>query len=192
MSWFIIAAVVIAIFVFMSSNKSNRVSCADKRSYSDKYIGRPYYDSIPTGGKELEDFMAIGGTLIMPATNTTHLYYEIKKAFPDLEDVAAKYLALQINSSAAREELPESTLKSFVQKYQSLDWKDLCRAYTWEWNERVGGIPNYTIPDDLKMDAEKKIIVAIERAAEDIKHGMVRYAPVLMAASRERIYEAYK
>ena len=69
----IIIAVVAVIIAFAAcanaagTNATNVATSAEKSSKIGKQIGKEYYDSIPTGGTELEEFMAIGRTFIMPA-----------------------------------------------------------------------------------------------------------------------------
>ena len=76
----VIAIVIIAFAASANAAGTNatRVATSAKKS---SQVGREYYDSIPTGGKELEEFMAIGGSFIMLAVNSTHLYREIKKVY---------------------------------------------------------------------------------------------------------------
>ena len=65
-----VAAVIIAFAACANAagtNATNVATSAEKSSKIGKQIGKEYYDSIPTGGTELEEFMAIGGTFIMPA-----------------------------------------------------------------------------------------------------------------------------
>lgn len=77
-------------------NSLLRFLCGQDFDGGKHYVGRPYYDSIPSGGIEFENFMAAGGTFIQPATNTTHLYYEAKKVYDKLPDDVLRYLVLQI------------------------------------------------------------------------------------------------
>lgn len=42
-------------------------------------IGKEYYDSIPSEGKELEEFIAIGGTFILPAVNQRTCTMRLRK-----------------------------------------------------------------------------------------------------------------
>lgn len=109
------------------------------------YVGRPYYDSLPDRGRELEDFMAAGGSFIMPATNATHLYYEAKKVYAKLPEDVLRYLVLQINSGAARDELPLAYLRDFVKENTSLSWADFCLLYTWVWSDFVEHIPKRSV-----------------------------------------------
>ena len=144
-------------------------------SKGSKNIGKEYYDSIPTGGTELEEFMAIGGTFILPAVNSTHLYREIKKVYDKLPEDVARYLALQINSGAARGEFPNDALIQLVKKHSAENWRELCMDYTWEWSSRVGGIGPKNVPAEMKSDADKKADAAIIRAEEFIRNGNKRY-----------------
>lgn len=154
-----------------------------------RYRGRPYYDSLPTGGSDLDDFLSIGGTLIVPATNSTHLYYEIRKVYGKLPDDVARYLALQMNSGAAREEMNNDFLISLVKNHSGQGWEGLCFDYTWEWSSRVGGAARSMVPYDLRCDADVKIRQAICRAARNIELGMSRYEDTLRGVPQYRIMQ---
>lgn len=162
---------------------------AEKTSQIGKQLGKDYYDSIPTGGKELEEFMAIGGTFIMPAVNSTHLYREIKKVYDKLPEDVARYLALQINSGAARDEFSNEVLIKLVKKYSAENWRELCMDYTWEWSSRVGGIGPKNIPAEMKSDADKKTNTAITRAEEFIRKGNRRYEEFLRRIPQWKIMQ---
>ena len=187
----IIIAVVAVIIAFAAcanaagTNATNVATSAKKSSQ----IGREYYDSIPTGGKELEEFMAIGGTFIMPAVNSTHLYREIKKVYDKLPEDVARYLALQINSGAAREEFSNDALIKLVKKHSARNWRELCIDYTWEWSSRVGGIGPKNVPVEMKSDADKKADAAITRADEFISKGNRRYEEFLRSIPQWKIMQ---
>ena len=153
------------------------------------YIGRPYYDSLPSGGHELEEFMATGGTFIMPATNTTHLYYEAKKVYDKLPEDVLRYLVLQINSGSAREEMPLTYLRDFVKTNSSLDWKGFCLLYTWAWSDLVSHTPKCSVPLSLIREADEKTRIAIERAKTNIECGMHRYEKFLRGIPQYRIMQ---
>lgn len=161
----------------------------DVDELGNKYRGRPYYDSIPSGGSDQEDFMLLGGTLIMPATNSTHLFYEICKVYDKLPIDVSRYLALQINSASAREEMSNRYLISLVNQHSGQQWEKLCFDYTWEWSSRVGGIDRTAVPYDLRCDADGKIKQAIHRAARNIELGMKRYEEMLRAVPQSRIMQ---
>ena len=152
-------------------------------------IGKEYYDSIPSEGKELEEFIAIGGTFILPAVNSTHLYHEIKKVYGKLPEDVARYLALQINSGAAREEFPNDALIKLVKKHSDGNWRELCMDYTWEWSSRVGGISPKNVPAELKSDADKKADAAITRAERFISEGNRRYEEFLRSIPQSKIMQ---
>lgn len=152
-------------------------------------IGKEYYDSIPSEGKELEEFIAIGGTFILPAVNSTHLYHEIKKVYGKLPEDVARYLALQINSGAAREEFPNDALIKLVKKHSDGNWRELCMDYTWEWSGRVGGISPKNVPAELKSDADKKADAAITRAERFISEGNRRYEEFLRSIPQSKIMQ---
>ena len=153
------------------------------------YIGRPYYDSLPSGGRELEEFMAAGGTFIMPATNTTHLYYEAKKVYDKLPEDVLRYLVLQINSGSAREEMPLTYLRDFVKTNLSLGWKEFCLLYTWTWADLVSHTPKCSVPLSLVREADEKTRIAIERAKTNIECGMHRYEEFLRGIPQYRIMQ---
>lgn len=182
------ASLVIAIVIIANAAGTNatRVATSAKKS---SQIGEEYYDSIPTGGKELEEFMAIGGTFIMPAVNSTHLYREIKKVYDKLPEDVARYLALQINSGAAREEFSNDTLIKLVKKHSARNWRELCMDYTWEWSSRVGGIGPKNVPVEMKSDADKKADAAITRADEFISKGNRRYEEFLRSIPQWKIMQ---
>ena len=187
------ASLVIAIVIIAFAARANaagtnatRVATSAKKS---SQIGREYYDSIPTGGKELEEFMAIGGTFIMPAVNSTHLYREIKKVYDKLPEDVARYLALQINSGAAREEFPNDALIKLVKKHSARNWRELCMDYTWEWSSRVGGIGPKNVPVEMKSDADNKVDAAITRADEFISKGNRRYEEFLRSIPQWKIMQ---
>ena len=159
------------------------------RQKKSSQIGREHYDSIPTGGKELEEFMAIGGTFIIPAVNSTHLYREIKKVYDKLPEDVARYLALQINSGAAREEFSNDTLIKLVKRHSARNWRELCMDYTWEWSSRVGGIGPKNVPVEMKSDADKKADAAITRADEFISKGNRRYEEFLRSIPQWKIMQ---
>ncbi len=186
----IIAVAAVAIAFAASANaagaNATRVAASAKKS---SQIGKEYYDSIPTGGKELEEFMAIGGTFIMPAVNSTHLYREIKKVYDKLPEDVARYLALQINSGAAREEFPNDTLIKLVKKHSARNWRELCMDYTWEWSSRVGGIGPENVPAEMKSDADKKADTAITRAEKFIDKGNRRYEEFLRSIPQWKIMQ---
>lgn len=187
----IIIAVVAVIIAFAAcanaaGTNATRVATSAKKS---SQIGREYYDSIPTGGKELEEFMAIGGTFIMPAVNSTHLYREIKKVYDKLPEDVARYLALQINSGAAREEFSNDALIKLVKKHSARNWRELCMDYTWEWSSRVGGIGPKNVPVEMKSDADKKADAAITRADEFISKGNRRYEEFLRSIPQWKIMQ---
>ena len=187
----IIIAVVAVIIAFAAcanaaGTNATRVATSAKKS---SQIGREYYDSIPTGGKELEEFMAIGGTFIMPAVNSTHLYREIKKVYDKLPEDVARYLALQINSGAAREEFSNDTLIKLVKRHSARNWRELCMDYTWEWSSRVGGIGPKNVPVEMKSDADKKADAAITRADEFISKGNRRYEEFLRSIPQWKIMQ---
>ena len=191
-----VAAVIIAFIIAFAasanaagSNATNIATSAEKSSKIGKQIGKEYYDSIPTGGTELKEFMAIGGTFIMPAVNSTHLYREIKKVYDKLPEDVARYLALQINSGAAREEFPNDTLIKLVKKHSAENWRELCMDYTWEWSSRVGGIGPENVPAEMKSDADKKADAAIIRAEEFIGNGNKRYEEFLRGIPQWRIMQ---
>lgn len=184
----VIAIVIIAFAASANAagtNATRVATSAKKRSQ----IGEEYYDSIPTGGKELEEFMAIGGTFIMPAVNSTHLYREIKKVYDKLPEDVARYLALQINSGAAREEFSNDTLIKLVKKHSARNWRELCMDYTWEWSSRVGGIGPKNVPVEMKSDADKKADAAITRADEFISKGNRRYEEFLRSIPQWKIMQ---
>ena len=191
----IIIAVVAVIIAFAAcanaagTNATNVATSAEKSSKIGKQIGEEYYDSIPTGGKELEEFMAIGGTFIMPAVNSTHLYREIKKVYDKLPEDVARYLALQINSGAAREEFSNDALIKLVKKHSARNWRELCMDYTWEWSSRVGGIGPKNVPVEMKSDADKKADAAITRADEFISKGNRRYEEFLRSIPQWKIMQ---
>lgn len=187
----IIIAVVAVIIAFAAcanaaGTNATRVATSAKKS---SQIGREYYDSIPTGGKELEEFMAIGGTFIMPAVNSTHLYREIKKVYDKLPEDVARYLALQINSGAAREDFSNDALIKLVKKHSARNWRELCMDYTWEWSSRVGGIVPKNVPVEMKSDADKKADAAITRADEFISKGNRRYEEFLRSIPQWKIMQ---
>ena len=184
----VIAIVIIAFAASANAAGTNatRVATSAKKS---SQIGREYYDSIPTGGKELEEFMAIGGTFIMPAVNSTHLYREIKKVYDKLPEDVARYLALQINSGAARGEFPNDALIKLVKKHSAENWRELCMDYTWEWSSRVGGIGPKNVPVEMKSDADKKADAAITRADEFISKGNRRYEEFLRSIPQWKIMQ---
>ena len=184
----VIAIVIIAFAASANAAGTNatRVATSAKKS---SQIGREYYDSIPTGGKELEEFMAIGGTFIMPAVNSTHLYREIKKVYDKLPEDVARYLALQINSGAAREEFSNDTLIKLVKRHSARNWRELCMDYTWEWSSRVGGIGPNNVPVEMKSDADKKADAAITRADEFISKGNRRYEEFLRSIPQWKIMQ---
>ena len=171
------------------TNATNVATSAEKSSKIGKQIGKEYYDSIPTGGTELEEFMAIGGTFIMPAVNSTHLYREIKKVYDKLPEDVARYLALQINSGAAREEFPNDALIKLVKKHSAGNWRELCMDYTWEWSRLVGGIDPKNVPAEMKSDADKKADAAITRAEEFIGKGSKRYEEFLRSIPQWKIMQ---
>lgn len=184
----VIAIVIIAFAASANAAGTNatRVATSAKKS---SQIGEEYYDSIPTGWKELEEFMAIGGTFIMPAVNSTHLYREIKKVYDKLPEDVARYLALQINSGAAREEFSNDTLIKLVKKHSARNWRELCMDYTWEWSSRVGGIGPKNVPVEMKSDADKKADAAITRADEFISKGNRRYEEFLRSIPQWKIMQ---
>lgn len=184
----VIAIVIIAFAASANAAGTNatRVATSAKKS---SQIGREYYDSIPTGGKELEEFMAIGGTFIMPAVNSTHLYREIKKVYDKLPEDVARYLALQINSGAAREEFSNDALIKLVKKHSARNWRELCMDYTWEWSSRVGGIGPKDVPAEMKSDADKKADTAITRAERFIDKGNRRYEGFLRSIPQWKIMQ---
>lgn len=184
----VIAIVIIAFAASANAAGTNatRVATSAKKS---SQIGEEYYDSIPTGGKELEEFMAIGGTFIMPAVNSTHLYREIKKVYDKLPEDVARYLALQINSGAAREEFSNDALIKLVKKHSARNWRELCMDYTWEWSSRVGGIVPKNVPVEMKSDADKKADAAITRADEFISKGNRRYEEFLRSIPQWKIMQ---
>ena len=187
-----VAAVIIAFAACANAagtNATNVATSAEKSSKIGKQIGKEYYDSIPTGGTELEEFMAIGGTFIMPAVNSTHLYHEIKKVYGKLPEDVARYLALQINSGAAREEFPNDALIKLVKKHSDGNWRELCMDYTWEWSSRVGGISPKNVPTELKSDADKKADAAITRAERFISEGNRRYEEFLRSIPQSKIMQ---
>ena len=191
----IIIAVVAVIIAFAAcanaagTNATNVATSAEKSSKIGKQIGKEYYDSIPTGGTELEEFTAIGGTFIMPAVNSTHLYREIKKVYDKLPEDVARYLALQINSGAARGEFPNDALIKLVKKHSAENWRELCMDYTWEWSSRVGGIGPKNVPVEMKSDADKKADAAITRADEFISKGNRRYEEFLRSIPQWKIMQ---
>ena len=184
----VIAIVIIAFAASANAAGTNatRVVTSAKKS---SQIGKEYYDSIPTGGTELEEFMAIGGTFIMPAVNSTHLYREIKKVYDKLPEDVARYLALQINSGAARGEFPNDALIKLVKKHSAENWRELCMDYTWEWSSRVGGIGPNNVPVEMKSDADKKADAAITRADEFISKGNRRYEEFLRSIPQWKIMQ---
>ena len=189
----LVALLVIAAVILTFADRANaagtnatHVATSAKKSLQ---IGREYYDSIPTGGKELEEFMAIGGTFIMPAVNSTHLYREIKKVYDKLPEDVARYLALQINSGAAREEFPNDALIKLVKKHSARNWRELCMDYTWEWSSRVGGIGPKNVPVEMKSDADNKVDAAITRADEFISKGNRRYEEFLRSIPQWKIMQ---
>ena len=184
----VIAMVIIAFAAIANAagTIATRVAASAKKS---SQIGKEYYDSIPTGGKELEEFMAIGGTFIMPAVNSTHLYLEIKKVYDKLPEDVARYLALQINSGAAREEFSNDALIKLVKKHSARNWRELCMDYTWEWSSRVGGIGPKNVPAEMKSDADKKADAAITRADEFISKGNCRYEEFLRSIPQWKIMQ---
>ena len=184
----VIAIVIIAFAASANAAGTNatRVATSAKKS---SQIGREYYDSIPTGGKELEEFMAIGGTFIMPAVNSTHLYREIKKVYDKLPEDVARYLALQINSGAAREDFSNDALIKLVKKHSARNWRELCMDYTWEWSSRVGGIGPKNVPAEMKSDADKKADTAITRAEKFIDKGNRRYEGFLRSIPQWKIMQ---
>ena len=184
----VIAAVIITFADMTNAAGTNATSVATSAKKSSQ-IGRAYYDSIPTGGKELEEFMAIGGTFIMPAVNSTHLYREIKKVYDKLPEDVARYLALQINSGAAREEFPNDALIKLVKKHSARNWRELCMDYTWEWSSRVGGIGPKNVPVAMKSDADNKTDAAITRADEFIRKGNRRYEEFLRSIPQWKIMQ---
>lgn len=184
----VIAAVIIAFADRANAAGTNATSVATSAKKSSQ-IGREYYDSIPTGGKELEEFMAIGGTFIIPAVNSTHLYREIKKVYDKLPEDVARYLALQINSGAAREEFSNDALIKLVKKHSARNWRELCMDYTWEWSSRVGGIGPQNLPVEIKSDADNKADAAITRADEFISKGNRRYEEFLRSIPQWKIMQ---
>ena len=185
-----VAAVTIAFAACANAagtNATNVATSAEKSSKIGKQIGKEYYDSIPTGGTEREEFMAIGGTFIMPAVNSTHLYREIKKVYDKLPEDVARYLALQINSGAARGEFPNNALRKLVKKHSSGNWRELCMDYTWEWSRLVGGIDPKNVPAEMKSDADKKADTAITRAEKFIDKGNRRYEGFLRSIPQWKI-----
>ena len=175
----VIAIVIIAFAASANAAGTNatRVATSAKKS---SQIGEEYYDSIPTGGKELEEFMAIGGTFIMPAVNSTHLYREIKKVYDKLPEDVARYLALQINSGAAREEFSNDALIKLVKKHSARNWRELCMDYTWEWSSRVGGI-------GMSIELENELLPATF-AHEDIN--LSQLDSIAMCDENEAFYDA--
>ena len=187
-----VAAVTIAFAASANAagtNATNVATSAEKSSQIGKQIGKEYYDSIPTGGTELEEFMAIGGTFIMPAVNSTHLYREIKKVYDKLPEDVARYLALQINSGAARGKFPNDALIKLVKKHSAENWRELCMDYTWEWSSRVGGIGPKNVPAEMKSDADKKADTAITRAEKFIDKGNRRYEGFLRSIPQWKIMQ---
>ena len=178
--------IITIVFGVPLSANADSVATSAKKSLQ---IGKEYYDSIPSEGKELEEFIAIGGTFILPAVNSTHLYHEIKKVYGKLPEDVARYLALQINSGAAREEFPNDALIKLVKKHSDGNWRELCMDYTWEWSSRVGGISPKNVPAELKSDADKKADAAITRAERFISEGNRRYEEFLRSIPQSKIMQ---
>ena len=104
------------------------------------------------------------------------------------EDVA-RYLSLQINSGAAREEFSNDALIKLVKKHSARNWRELCIDYTWEWSSRVGGIGPKNVPVEMKSDADKKADAAITRADEFISKGNRRYEEFLRSIPQWKIMQ---
>ena len=185
----LVIAAVILTFAARANAAGTNATCVATSAKKSSQIGREYYDSIPTGGKEREEFMAIGGTFIMPAVNSTHLYREIKKVYDKLPEDVARYLALQINSGAARGEFPNDALIKLVKKHSAENWRELCMDYTWEWSSREGGIGPKNVPAEMKSDADKKADAAITRADEFISKGNRRYEEFLRSIPQWKIMQ---
>ena len=67
-----------------------------------------------------------GGTFILPAINSTHLYLELKKVYKEWSEDFTRYLALRINSFAANDKIPDDVLVKLVELYLEAPWHDLC------------------------------------------------------------------
>ena len=178
--------IITIVFGVPLSANADSVATSAKKSLQ---IGKEYYDSIPSEGKELEEFIAIGGTFIIPTVNSTHLYHEIKKVYNKLPEDVARYLALQINSGAARGEFPNNALRKLVKKHSSGNWRELCMDYTWEWSRLVGGIDPKNVPAEMKSDADKKADTAITRAEKFIGKGNRRYEGFLRSIPQWKIMQ---
>lgn len=120
-------------------------------------------------------FFLAGGTLTMPARNATFLYEQIKIVYPKMRENSVRYLALLMNSSAARSELPKQFIQNLVLEYAGREWEELCIAYTWIWAECVGHVDMNRIPADVHLSKSEKIRDQIEEASYFTAHGDRRY-----------------
>lgn len=85
-------------------------------------------------------FVKSGGATTQPARNATLLYYQIQRVYPKMRDKTARFLALRLNSAAAKKELTNESLLALVNHHEKDAWPPLCIAYTWLWHSKVSGI----------------------------------------------------
>lgn len=127
-------------------------------------------------------FLCKGGTFTQVVRNATHLYCQIMIVYPKMRKYTAMYMALMMNSSAARDEMPESLIRKLVKSAQhaEMDWLYVVCLYTEHWFNRVGRTSKYKFGADSQLDAE--LVKAVSEAACDIlERGSTCYEDQLRA-----------
>lgn len=127
-------------------------------------------------------FLCKGGTFTQVARDATHLYCQIMIVYPKMRKYTAMYMALMMNSSAARDEMPESLIRKLVKSAQhaEMDWLYVVCLYTEHWFNRVGRTSKYKFGADSQLDAE--LVKAVSEAACDIlERGSTFYEDQLRA-----------
>ena len=136
---------------------------------------------------KLAKFMMRGGTFTLPAVNSTHLYYQIRRVYDKMEPACAAYFALLINSAAVRDKFSEFCLLTMVRDFKSDDdWANLCSMYVCMWQESVAG--KYISPNRIvELGLHDQILRCIERSKQDILSGGRQYENLLRGMSQAQV-----
>lgn len=124
-------------------------------------------------------FLFAGGSLTQPARNATYMYRQVKIVYDRMPETQARFMALFLNSSAARSEMPDSLLRDLVSSHRDKPWAELCLSYTWLWAELVGHVNTNTIPISLRVSRSQKIRAQIDFANFAVDRGDRRYESML-------------
>ena len=124
-------------------------------------------DIIWTLFRKWRNYRKSGGIFGMIARNATATYAIVCRVRPDLDQDAARCLALYLNSRNARKHLPESELFGIVSAHSGHIWDVLCLDYVRLYMTLVNRTDMTSLPMAAEMALSATVSQQIKKAIAD-------------------------